>query len=325
MTSEKPIRIVAMGKYLPEKVDSDEIEKRHGIPSGWSQKYSGVVSRHYVNEESVGFMGARAAEQALKNSNLTLNDIDLIISAGGSHDYIIPNQASIIKNQMEGGNSSDCPAIDIDSTCLSFVTALSIVSKILDGESMKTALIVSSEVASKGLDYSNWETTTLFGDGAGAAVVMYDEESDSCIVKANQKTYSEGAYNAIIEGGGIVNYFNEHPYDPQMHSFKMKGKKMLRMAKKKLPEFIDVFFSDLNCKLTDCTVVIPHQASKMGLHIFKQMYNFKDNQLKESLANYGNCIAASIPMTLADCIERGEIKRGDTCFMVGTSAGFSIG
>jgi 3-oxoacyl-[acyl-carrier-protein] synthase-3 len=190
---------------------------------------------------------------------------------------------------------------------------------------MKRILIVSSEVASKGLDPANWETITLFGDGAGAAVVEYDEASDSKVIKGTQRTYAEGAYNAIIEGGGIVNFFSDNEYNAQLHSFKMNGKKMLRIGKKTMPEFINDFFGDLNMKLTDVDYVIPHQASKMALHVLKTLYQFKDHQVKESLEYYGNCIAASIPMTLADCIENGEIKRGDTCFLVGTSAGFSIG
>jgi len=325
MPSSQPIRIVAMGKYLPRKVDSSEIEKRYGIPLGWSMKYSGVASRHHVDNESVGFMGARAGEKALRNANMTMKDIDLIISAGGSFDYIIPNQASIIKNQMEGGESTACPTMDLDCTCLSFVAAMKIASNMLDGESMKTALIISSEVSSKALNPKNWETKTLFGDGAGAAVVSYDPGSESRVIKWVQNTYSEGAYHAIIEGGGVVNFIDEHPYNEELHSFKMNGKNLLRMAKKILPEFIDNFFLDLEVDLLDSSIIIPHQASKMGLHIFNQMYPFKENQLKQALETHGNCIAASIPMTLADCIERNEIQRGDTCFMIGTSAGFSIG
>lgn len=325
MTSNKPIKIVAMGTYLPRKVSSSELESRYGIPNGWSLKYSGVANRHHVSDETNGFMGARAAEKALKNANMTLDDIDLIVSAGGSFDYIIPNQASIIKNQMEGGEKNSCPTIDLDSTCLSFVAAISVVSNMMNNSNMKTALIISPEVASKALNPKNWETQTLFGDGAGAAVIQYDETSESRIVKGIQKTYSEGAYNAIIEGGGLVNFFSDHPYNAELYSFKMQGKKMLRMAKKKLPEFIKDFFSDLDVSILDSDAIIPHQASKMGIHIFKQMYKFKPGQLKLSLEDYGNCIAASIPMTLSDCIERGEIKRGDTCFLIGTSAGFSIG
>ncbi len=325
MITGKPIKILAMGTYLPRRLTSEEIETRHGIPLGWSEKYSGVLERCHVTNETNGIMGARAAEKALDKLKMTLADVDMLISAGGTFDYPLPNQASIIKSEMKDGENFDFPAIDLDSTCLSFVTALEFASRMLDGKSLKNILIVSSEVASKGLNPDNWETTTLFGDAAVAAIVTYDEDSDSLFIKGAQKTYSEGTYHTLIEGGGNVNFFKDHPYDQELHSFKMKGKKLLRLAKKKIPGFMTDFFSDLPLEIEDTDAIIPHQGSKMGIHIFEKMYTFKEGQVKKSLSRYGNCIAASIPLTFSDCIDSGDIKRGDLCFLSGTSAGFSIG
>lgn len=325
MITGKPIRILAMGTFLPAQVVSAEIERRHGIPLGWSEKYSGVHTRHHVKTESNGFMGARAAENALEKAKIGLDQIDMLISASGTYDYPIPNQASIIKHEMKDGAKYDFPAIDIDSTCLSFVAALDFAARILDGKSFKKILIVSSEIASKGLDSNNWETTTLFGDGAAAAIVQFDEQSDSLFIKGSQKTYSEGVYHTWIEGGGNAKFFSEFPYDHELHSFKMDGRKLLRLAKEKIPLFMTDFFHDLPIGIEELDVIIPHQASKLGMQIFSSLYSFDRNQVKSSLAHYGNCIAASIPLTFSDCIDSGEIKRGDLCFLSGTSAGFSIG
>lgn len=325
MITGKPIKIVAMGTYVPKRIASSEIESLNGIPSGWSEKYSGVESRHHVTFESNGYMGARAAEEALKRAQLNLRDIDMLISAGGTYDYPLPNQASVIKSELKNGDKHNFAAIDIDSTCLSFVAALDFASRILDGKQMKNILIVSSEIASKGLNPDNWETTTLFGDAAAAAIVTHDTTSDSLYIKGVQKTYSEGVYDTIIEGGGNVNFFKEKPYDKEMHSFKMNGKKLLRMAKKNIPTFMNDFFEDIPIDLEDVKAIIPHQASKMGMTIFNSLYRFKEGQIKETLSSHGNCIAASIPLTLSIGIDSGDIKRGDICLLSGTSAGFSIG
>ena len=139
---------------------------------------------------------------------------------------------------LKNGEKTDFPAIDIDSTCLSFVAALDFASRMLDGKGLKNVLIVSSETASKGLNSDNWETTTLFGDAAAAAIVAYDSKSESLYIKGHQKTYSEGVYDTIIEGGGNIKFFKDHPYSQEMHSFKMNGKKLLRLAKKKIPTFL---------------------------------------------------------------------------------------
>jgi 3-oxoacyl-[acyl-carrier-protein] synthase-3 len=325
MQYEKPIRIISFGKYLPRPIDSGDLEAKHELPQGWSVRYSGVSKRHMVTSETNGDMGAFAADEALGKANMTLDNIQMIISAGGTYDYPIPNQASIIKSKMKSGLKYDTPAIDLDSTCLSFVTALDFASKILDGNTYKNILIVSSEISSKGVNPANWETLTLFGDAAAAVIVSFDEQAPSRVIKGMSKTYSEGVYHTIIEGGGNKYFYKDHPYDSELYSFKMKGKKLLRLAKLKLPEFFQEFFKSTNYQMDNIDVFVPHQASKSGMMILDKLFKFPNGVVKSTLHKYGNCIAASIPLTLIDAIESGELKRGDTCLLAGTSAGFAIG
>ncbi|QNA43987.1 3-oxoacyl-[acyl-carrier-protein] synthase III C-terminal domain-containing protein [Lacibacter sediminis] len=325
MLKGKPVRIVGFGEYLPRKVLSSEIEEQFGLYTGWSEKYSGVATRHHVTFETNAYMGARAVEQALANCSVPLSEIDLLISAAATYDYPIPNEASVIKSQLKDGNQFTFPTIDIDSTCLSFVSAFEIAANLLDGKQYKKIIIVSSEVSSKGLNPENSETVTLFGDAAVAVIVQYDEDGNSLFIKGGLQTYSEGVMDAIIEGGGTKYSFKDHAYNQKLHSFAMNGKNLLRLAKKCIPHFMDFFFRDLPISILDTDAIIPHQASKAGLMMFKSLYPFRDNQVKDSLCSLGNCIAASIPLTFYRSIKAGEIKRGDVCLLSGTSAGFSIG
>lgn len=325
MTKELPVKIIAMGKYLPASVPSAEIEDQLGLQRGWAEKYSGVQFRHKASFEHNDYMGARAAESALDKANMSLKDIDMIVAAGASFDYPIPNQASAIKNEMKEGRKYHPPALDIDSTCLSFVSALHFCARMLDGVQYNNILIISTEISSKHLNPENFETATLFGDAAVAAIVQYAPDASSRLIKAAQRTYSGNIMSTTIEGGGLKHPFSTTPYDTELHSFKMQGKQLLRMAKKTLPGFVDWFFEGLPYRLESVPVIIPHQASKMGLILLHSLYELKEQQVKCTLHKYGNCIAASIPLTLHDCIESGEIQRGDVCIMIGTSAGFSIG
>lgn len=317
--------MLGFGKYLPKQVLSSEIEQRYGLPAGWSERYSGVRARHHATFESNGYMGARAIEQAMENCGLSLSDVDMIISAAATYDYPLPNQASVIKNHLKNGNDYTISTIDINSTCLSFVSAFEFASKLLDGKQYKTIVIVSSEISSKGLDPENWETITLFGDAAVAVVLQYDENSDSLFIKGGQRTYSEGVFDTIIKGGGNEYFFKDHPYDQKLYSFSMNGKNLLRLAKNKIPDFMEWFFCDLPISIHDVNAIIPHQASKTGIMMFRNIYGLMNGQVKENLLTNGNCIAASIPMTFYDAVAAGEIKRGDICLLSGTAAGFSIG
>ena len=323
MKSVNKTKILASGIYLPQSVTSHEIETQFNIPIGFSEQYSGVKSRHQVSFESNGYMGARALENALAKAEVLLEDLDLIIAAGATFDYVIPNQSSVILNELEGGSSCRIATFDINTTCLSFLSALEIASKLLESEQYKCIAIVSSEISSKGLNPKNPETFTLFGDGAVAFILEYDKESASSFYKSSFKTYTSGLYHTIIKGGGNAFHFKDHPYDAELHSFSMKGFDLLRLAKKMLPDFTDSFLS--NSGINELSAVIPHQASKAGLEIFKNYFPNKNVKIMRNIENHGNCIAASIPILLHQSIESGKINRGDKCLLIGTSAGFSIG
>jgi 3-oxoacyl-[acyl-carrier-protein] synthase-3 len=325
MTAEKPIRIEGSGTYLPRLVSSDEIEKKFNLRSNFSEKYSGVKFRHQVTFESNGYMGARAVEKALLDANLNIEDIDVLIAAGATFDYPLPNKSSVILSEIENGNTDNITTFDVDSTCLSFVSAFEIAAAMLDGEKYKRIVIVSSEIASKGLNPSEPESLTLFGDGAAAFILKYDERSNARFYKSSFKTYKEGLNYTIIKGGGNKYHFKDYPYSPELYSFEMDGFKLLKLAKQKLPNFINQFLSSLNIETKGIDVVVPHQASKVGLSMFKNFNVFRENQILENLETHGNCIAASIPILLHDSIANGKIKRDDACLLIGTSAGFSIG
>lgn len=324
MNINKKISVLATGCYLPKPISSLEIENQYNLASGWSEKYSGVKNRHHVTFESNAYMGAKAIEFAIENSNLKLSDIDLIISAGATYDYPLPNQSSVTKKELKDSLKYHIPTIDIDTTCLSFVSSFEIASKIMDGKQYKNVIIFSSEIASKGLNPNNPETLTLFGDGAAAVILNYDEDSNSSFIKGAMNTYSEGVFHTLIKGGGNKFFFKDNPYNEEMHSFSMDGASLLKLARNKMKTFINQFFEDLDYTLDDVDIIIPHQTSKIGNLLLKKILNCEDEKVMVNLENHGNCIAASIPILLHQSIERKKIKRGDLCLLIGTSAGFSI-
>ena len=323
---KRPFKILGTGTFYPENiVTSTALETKYGLPNGWSERYSGVKFRHHVIKETNAFLGARALEKALAKANLKTNEIDLLISASATYDYPLPNQSSLIKHELKDSENTDFSCVDIDATCLSFVAAMDYASRFLDGERYRNIAIVSSEIASNGLNPENWETLTLFGDGAAAMILSYDESGESGAIHYDMKTYAEGAYNTIIKGGGNAYFFKDNPYSPELHSFKMEGRNLLRMAKQKVPIFMADFFQNLDTNLENVDFIIPHQASKMGIFLFEQLYQFKEGQVLKNLAEKGNCIAASIPTVFCENYENGTIKKGNTVFLSGTAAGFSIG
>lgn len=327
LNMEMNFKIEAYAYALPEPVNSQDLEKKCAWPDGWAEKYTGVRRRHWCAEDqSNGDLGARASELALEKAGLSLADIDLLLFAGGTFDYVIPNQSSVIKAKLDSKCEVSIPCIDIDSTCLSFLSALEIAVEKLHLGKAKRILLVSAEVASKGINPENKETYALFGDAA-VSMVLTASEGNSSLLKSNYSVYSAGLEDTIIKGGGNKMHFKNHPYRAEDYSFQMNGKSLLRLALNHIPTFVEDFFRDLQVGVSDLDVCIPHQASKAGLLLFDSVFSKWNSKMTvpSTLADYGNCIAASLPLTLALALERGQLKKGDLCFMIGTSAGFGIG
>jgi 3-oxoacyl-[acyl-carrier-protein] synthase-3 len=322
---DSPCRIVGSGVYFPAKVESSDLEREHGIPAGWSLKHSGVQKRHHVTSENVAYMGARAAEQALAACGLSLAEMDVVLTAGASFDQIVPSQAALTLAAMSGGEEARCEAFHVNSTCLSFVTAFHLAAEMLRSPARSHVLIVASEVASFGLGKENWEVMSLFGDGAAAIVLSEDPSGASGVVRYQHRTFTEGRHGASLPGGGVSRWIADYPYDPQLHTFQMEGKELLRLTLKHVPGFMRDFFSKLPIEWSDVDWVVPHQASKTGLGIIPKISQVPEERVINILSETGNCIAASIPMALHHVLVNKGLTSNQTVLLCGTSAGFAIG
>ncbi|TAE46120.1 MAG: beta-ketoacyl-ACP synthase III [Bacteroidetes bacterium] len=320
----RKVKITGLGLGIPaKKVSSEELEEKYGIPAGFSEKYSGVSSRYFAETESCAQLGALALHDAMRDAGITCSDLDLLISAAGSYDHPIPHQSALLKKEMNWGPNT-IPVFDIDATCLSFVTALDVATDLIGSGRYRRIAIVSSEIASRTANPHAFETFTLFGDGAAAAIIEATEE-DCGILTSRFETWEEGALHTIFPGGGLKNFYRDHPYDPVFFSFHMDGMKLLKLARKTLPAFVEHLFQGTGLQMADMDLIIPHQASKAGLALFRADFNLPESQLHNTLDTFGNCIAASIPITLCDAVRKGRVERGDTLLLIGSAAGFTLG
>ncbi|HLO85862.1 MAG TPA: beta-ketoacyl-ACP synthase III [Nostocaceae cyanobacterium] len=321
----RQVKILSTGKYLPKnKVNAEELETRLGLNPGWIAKKSGVLTRHFVTDETASLMGAYAAKDALFTSGLSLTEIDCIICTSGIPEQSIPCTASLVQKQL-GGENLGIPAFDINSTCLSFVTGLDMISYLIDIGRFKNVLLVASEICT-GLNWQDKETCTLFGDGAAAAVITKSAPTESAkIIASRMETYSKGAHLTECQAGGNKYPVEQYTSNSEHLLFKMDGKGIYRVASEILPDFVGRLLHPTGLKLSDIDMIIPHQASLMAIRLLSKQLNIPEEKLMVIAHNHGNTIAASIPMALHEAIIQRRIKKGDRIMLLGTSAGFSIG
>jgi len=324
--NNRRIKILGTGKYLPKRViTAEELAAKIGYTSEWIEKHSGVSIRHFIEDETASFMGAEAARHALSNAGITLDDIECIISTSGSMEQPIPCTASLIHREL--GGAGHIPAYDINSTCLSFVVGLDTMSYLVDAGRYQRVLLIATEIASTGLDWSDAESCSIFGDGAAAVVIGKSEANNPAgIIASKIETYSEGASLTECKGGGTRQPSYSYSEDrKQDFLFKMDGRGVFRMASKLLPNFFNGLLESSQNTLADIKLVIPHQASLMSMRLIRKKLDIPEEKFMVIAKNHGNTIAASIPMGLHEAIVQERIHRGDRILLMGTSAGFSMG
>lgn len=324
----RSVKIVATGKYLPkQKVTAQHLADKLGISPQWIERKSGVMIRYFVTDETASYMGAIAAQQALTTAHLTLADIDCIVCANAVAQQAIPCTAALVQQhlqQLQPQPDTSIPAFDINATCLSFIAALDTLSYLIQAGRYHRILIVSSDIASVALDWSNHESCTLFGDGAAAAIIEKSSDT-SAILTARIETYSSAASLAQCLGGGNKHHPQEHAAHPERFVFQMQGQAIYRMATKVLPGFVQRLFEPVGLTMSDMKMVIPHQASLMAMRLLRKQLHIPEQALMVIAHNHGNTVAASIPMSLHEAIQQQRIQRGDRLLLLGTAAGFSAG
>ena len=320
-----PIQIAGLGHYLPRRVvQNDEVEALCGLPAGWIETKTGVRERRWVEGESNAFMAGQSVQEALTNARLNLSDIDLIINASGTQAQAIPDGGALLQKEL-GLGTSGIPCFSIHATCLSFITALEVAASLLMTDRYHHILIASAEIASCGLNFAEPESASLLGDGAAAAVVtLAAENEDSAFHAIRIETYGEGAPHAELRGGGSRHHPNHQKTLPEDNLFHMNGPQLLKLTRRYSRDFLERLQPGLSQGLNDIRLVIPHQASLLGLRMLRY-FGWPEAQVMIILDQVGNCVAASIPMALYQAVEQGRVQRGDKILLVGTGAGLSMG
>ncbi|WP_018751776.1 beta-ketoacyl-ACP synthase III [Paenibacillus sanguinis] len=324
---DRKIKILGTGKYLPSRIVTDEeLDQRLGVQPGWVHKMTDVGFRHYAtDEETASFMGARAAETALKSAGLRFEDIDCLVCTSGTKEQPLPSTAVWIQRAM-GQDMSGVPAFDIDATCLSFLAGLDVMSYMVHAGRYRNVLLVATEIASVGLNWKDKESAALFGDGAAAVVIGPAGEQEAARIRqASLRTYSKGAHYSEIPGGGTKYHPNQPIPVEDPFKFHMDGQGIFRLASKLLPGFVDELLGGSHINMKEFKVVIPHQGSAMAMRLLQKKLGIAPAQFMNITPGHGNTIAASIPMGLHEAIQQQRLHRGDPLLLIGTAAGLTLG
>ena len=315
----------SIGAYIPHKImTNSDFEKIIDTSDEWITKRTGIKERRLAEENEVpSDLGARAAEVAIQRAGIKKEEIDLIICATVTPDFLcMPSTACVIAAKL---NLPNIMAFDISAACTGFVYSLSIAKAFIESGMKKNVLIIGAEKYSSILNYEDRNTCFIFGDGAGAAIITATNNKDEAIIDV--ECSSDGNYEDLIKtpGGGSKNPCSQEVLDAKLACITMKGNETFKLAVKTLTSDVIKMLEKHKLSNEDITHFIPHQANYRIIKAVGEALNLTEEQTVITVDKYGNTSAASIPMAMNYAFEEGRLKAGDTVLFDAFGGGLTWG
>lgn len=319
--------ISGIGFYVPKNIiDNEYFSQFMDTSDQWITERTGIKQRRYVDEnKGPADIAVPAVEMALKNANLSVNNIDFIIFATSTPDYYIPGSGCILQEKM---NFPNIGALDIRNACSGYIYALSIADQYIRNGTFDNILIVTSEVQSTAMDLSNSgrDTSVIFADGAAATVLSKTSENIGIL---STHLHTEGKYLKELwveaPSSKANPKLNQNILDEGKHYLKMNGKEVFKHAVKRFPEVIIEALDFNNLGIKDIDLLIPHQANIRISSMIQKKLGLEDKQVISNIQKYGNTTSASIPIALCESINNNKLSKGDTLVLAAFGSGFSWG
>jgi 3-oxoacyl-[acyl-carrier-protein] synthase-3 len=307
-------RIIGIGSYLPDRIlTNDDLAKMVDTSDEWITARTGMRERHIAEKnETPTSMAEIAAGRALKDANIRAEELDLIIVTTSNPEKFFPSTACMLHGALQAKVS--CVSFDLSAACSGFIYALTIADQFIQTGSIKKALIVSSEVMTSLVDWTDRNTCVLFGDGAGAVVL----QADATPGILGYKLYSDGAQRELL-------YLSTGLYSPREKGLQMQGRELFKLASIAMIDSVKALLKSSQMDLAEVDWIIPHQANYRIVNFVIEKLNFPKEKVVFTIDEHSNTSSASIPLALDRAVKDGRVKRGQTLIFDAFGAGLTWG
>jgi 3-oxoacyl-[acyl-carrier-protein] synthase-3 len=309
-------RICGTGSYLPARIMTNaEFAARLDTSDAWIRERTGIVQRHIAeNTQTSSDLALEASNQALQAAGVAAQEIDLIIVATSTPDYVFPSTACLLQAKLGVRGST---AFDLQAVCSGFVYGIATADAFIKSGRHKKALVVGAEVFSRILDWNDRGTCVLFGDGAGAVVLAAGANPGihASVLRADGSHADMLSVPGNVCGGAVTG----SPF------LQMNGQAVFKFAVKVLEESARETVAAAGMQLADVDWLIPHQANVRILDATARKLGLPPEKLVVTVDHHGNTSAASVPLALDEFIRAGRIRPGHRLLLQGVGGGFTWG
>ncbi len=316
-------RIIATGSYAPPKVLTNfDLEKMVETTDEWIISRSGIRERRIVETNvCTSDLGTQAALRALNAAGLSPEDLDFIITGTNSPDMPFPCTGCFIQAKI---GAKKAAAFDVSAGCTSFIHALSLADKFIKEDPSRKVMVLGAEIMSKVTDWTDRATCVLFGDGAGA-IILVGEEGERGVLSTH--LHSDGSLWELLymPGGGSANPSSYETVDKRMHYIKMAGNQLFKVAVRALADVSQEALKFNGLKSEDIDIMIPHQANTRIVEAAAKLINFPMEKIFLNIDKYGNTSSATIPIAMDEVQREGKVKAGDLMLLCSFGTGVTWG
>ena len=317
------IGIKGIGYYVPENVFTNfDFEKIIDTSDEWIRTRTGIVERRFASkEQATSDLAREAALKAIENAKIKKEDIDMIILATTTPDYIAQGAACIVQNKL---GLTSIPCFDLNAACTGFIYGLEVAYSLVKSGLYKNVLVIGAETLSRIIDMQNRNTCVLFGDGAAAAIVGQVEEGYGFL---GLSIGAEGEDDMILKvpAGGSKKPNNEETIKNRENFVIMKGQDVFKFAVSTLPKVTLDALEKAKLEVNDLAMVFPHQANLRIIESAAKRMKFPLEKFYMNLSRYGNTSSASVGIALGEAVEKGLVKKGDNIALTGFGGGLTYG
>jgi len=316
-------KITGVGIGIAKRViDNNFFEKIVETSDEWIRSRSGIIERRFVDkDESTIDVALDAARQAIKNSNTDVLDIDLIIFATTTADYVCPPSVGMAQDALGAKNAA---GFDLNAGCSGLVYAIITANQYIATGNYKKILVIGAEAISKFLNFKDRSTCILFGDGASAVIMERNDNENSEGIIAFDLGLDGSGYEYIIRyAGGSRIPITKEMIDQDKHWLTMQGKAVFKFAVSVVPQTIKKVLENTKYSLKDVDMIIPHQANNRIIDSVAKQLELPSEKFYTNIQKYGNTAAASVGIALKEAIDDGKVKKGDLVILVGFGTGLT--
>ncbi len=288
----------------------------------WIVSRTGIKERRIAaDDEYTSDMGTAAAKIALENAGLNATEVDLILVATMTPDYISSSTAAMIQHQL---GATHAGAFDLQAACTGFLYALATAKAYIESKMYKRVLVVATERMSTYVNYKERGTSILFGDGA-AAVVVTDSGAGLAIDNVCLGSDGELVKLVIVPGGGVRHPASIETVEAGLHYFHMEGKEVFKHAVRRMSAAARESLKKAGLGEEDVNWLVPHQANMRIMDAIAKGFNIPYERMYKTVHKYGNTSASSVPIALDELSKEHEIKQGENILLVAFGAGLTWG